>query len=75
MFVMTRYIYLSLLIFICIVGAGAILFPDSSSDQQAMLVLAWIVSFTFLHVFDDPVQKREREKRPHDRSTGRHEGR
>jgi uncharacterized membrane protein len=56
----TRYFYLSLLIFVCILAMGAILFPGSESGQQAMCALAFIVSLTFLHLFDDPIQRRER---------------
>ncbi len=56
----TRYFYLSLLIFVCILGSGAFLFPDSGSGQQAMCAVALVVSIVFLHVFDDPIQRRER---------------
>lgn len=62
MFKLTRYFLLSQVIFICILGSGAFLFPDSGTGQQAMCIAAFVVSITFLHVFDDPAQQREREK-------------
>lgn len=56
----TRYFYISLLASVCILGLGVFLFPDSEGGQQAMEVVAFVVAFTLLHVFDDPIQRRHR---------------
>ncbi len=57
-----RNIYISVLIFICILFPPALLLQDSKAVVWSFEVLAFAASFTALHVLDGRQQRRQQKR-------------
>jgi preprotein translocase subunit SecG len=55
-----RNIYISLVVFVCILFPAGILLQDSEAAVQAVVVVAFVACFTVLHTLDERQRRRER---------------
>lgn len=56
----TRNFYISLLVFNCILFLGGWLLRDSEAGVQAVVVAAFAIGLTLLHVLDDRDRRHKR---------------